>query len=165
MKIFASGNLDEYSLQDLVTAGAPIDGFGIGTRLDVSEDAPYLECAYKLQEYAGKARRKRSEGKANWPGRKQVYRTLRNGVLHHDVVTLDTDTRLGEPLLQPVMESGQRINPPLPLEQIRQFAAEELKRLPAALARHEPADYTVEISPVLRELAASLDATTANPDY
>ena len=62
------------------------------------------------------------------------------------------------------MESGQRINPPLPLEQIRQFAAEELTRLPAALARHEPADYTVEISPVLRELAASLDATTTNPD-
>ena len=58
----------------LLAAGAPIDGFGIGTHMDTSSDAPSLDCAYKLQEYAGIARRKRSEGKATWPGRKQVYR-------------------------------------------------------------------------------------------
>src|SRR5206468_3790370 len=72
--IFASGNLDEDALRDLVASGAPIDGFGLGTRLVTSADAPYLDCAYKLVEYAGRPRRKRSEGKASWPGRKQVWR-------------------------------------------------------------------------------------------
>src|SRR3970282_1306077 len=75
--IFASGNLDELKLHELISAGAPIDGFGLGRPLDVSADAPYLDCAYKLQEYAGRPRRKRSEGKATWPGRKQVYRRYR----------------------------------------------------------------------------------------
>lgn len=69
--IFASGNLDEYRVRDLVAAGAPIDGFGVGTRMNTSADAPYLDCAYKQTEYAGLPRRKRSEGKATWPGRKQ----------------------------------------------------------------------------------------------
>jgi len=73
--IFASGSLDEYVLERLARKQAPIDGFGIGTHLDTSADAPYLDCAYKLVEYAGKARRKRSEGKVLWPGRKQVYRS------------------------------------------------------------------------------------------
>jgi len=157
VRIFASGNLDEYRLRELVTAGAPIDGFGIGTRLDVSADAPYLECAYKLQEYAGKPRRKRSEGKANWPGRKQVYRTLEDGVMRRDVVALASESQPGQPLLHKVMERGQRVSSPAPLDRIRQFAAEELGRLPAALAGQERADYAVDISALLRELAATLD--------
>ena len=74
VRIFSSGGLDEFALQDFLRSGAPIDGFGIGTRLDTSSDAPYLDCAYKLVEYAGIPRRKRSEGKATFPGRKQVYR-------------------------------------------------------------------------------------------
>ena len=68
VRIFASGNLDEYLVRDLIESNAPIDAFGIGTRIDTSSDAPYLDCAYKLQEYAGRARRKRSEGKTTWPG-------------------------------------------------------------------------------------------------
>ncbi len=83
--LFASGNIDEYKLAELMAEQAPIDGFGIGTRLDTSSDAPYLDCAYKLQEYAGVARRKRSEGKATWPGRKQVYRNYDdNGMMSGD---------------------------------------------------------------------------------
>ena len=57
IRIFASGNLDEYELHKLVAGGAPIDGFGVGTRMNTSADRPYLDCAYKLQEYAGSARR------------------------------------------------------------------------------------------------------------
>src|SRR5690606_4162166 len=72
--IFASGGLDEDELVRLAASDAPIDGFGVGTRLDTSADAPYLDCAYKLQEYGGRPRRKRSEGKATWPGQKQVFR-------------------------------------------------------------------------------------------
>ena len=76
LTIFASGNLDEYRLAELVRGGAPIDGYGIGTRMNTSADAPYLDCAYKLQEYDGVPRRKRSAAKATWPGRKQVYRRV-----------------------------------------------------------------------------------------
>ncbi|HVY64404.1 MAG TPA: nicotinate phosphoribosyltransferase, partial [Gammaproteobacteria bacterium] len=74
IRILASGGLDEHSVARLVADGAPIDGFGIGTSLDVADDCPALDCAYKLQEYAGRPRRKRSTGKATWPGAKQVWR-------------------------------------------------------------------------------------------
>ncbi len=111
--IFASGNLDEYKLHTLLSAHAPIDGFGIGTALDISIDAPSLDCAYKLQEYAGKPRRKRSEGKATWPGRKQVYRQYADdGCMARDIVALeDDDPQQGESLIQPFMRSGKRLHP------------------------------------------------------
>ncbi|HWA62733.1 MAG TPA: nicotinate phosphoribosyltransferase, partial [Caulobacteraceae bacterium] len=76
LSIFASGGLDEDDLAALVAAGAPIDGYGVGTALTTSSDVPALDCAYKLEEYAGLARRKRSTGKATWPGRKQVWRSF-----------------------------------------------------------------------------------------
>jgi nicotinate phosphoribosyltransferase len=159
VKIFASGNLDEYRLRDLITAGAPIDGFGVGTRMNTSADKPYLDCAYKLQEYAGQARRKRSEGKATWPGRKQVYRRLdAAGCLLEDVLTLDGDGQAGEPLLQPVMQGGRRIAPSPPLAAVREHARRELARLPAPLASLDPApSHPVRVSEALQALARSVD--------
>ena len=67
MQIFASGNIDEYAILDLYSKGAPITVFGVGTKMDVSSDAPYLDCAYKLMEYAGKPKLKQSEGKRPGP--------------------------------------------------------------------------------------------------
>lgn len=138
--IFASGNLDEYRLHALVSPTdsppAPIDGFGVGTALDVSSDAPSLDCAYKLQEYAGKARRKRAEGKATWPGRKQVYRNYdaSSGYMAHDFVTLEgEDSRGGEPLIIPVMRSGKRINRGIGLDEIRKRTLAGYARLPQPL--------------------------------
>ena len=72
--IFASGGLDEDSLLGFARADAPIDGIGIGTSMTTSQDVPAIDCVYKLQDYAGVPRRKRSENKATWPGRKQVWR-------------------------------------------------------------------------------------------
>jgi nicotinate phosphoribosyltransferase len=157
--IFASGNLDEIILRDLLAQGAPIDGFGVGTHLDTSSDAPYLDCAYKLQEYAGKARRKRSEGKATWPGRKQVYRRAdADGILCGDSVTLEGDPQDGAPLLEAVMCGGTRLAAPPPLAAVRGRVQEQLTRLPAAMRRLEPApDYPVSIARALRELAAAVD--------
>lgn len=158
--IFASGNLDEYRLQTLLGSGAPIDGFGIGTALDVSIDAPALDCAYKLQEYAGKARRKRSEGKATWPGRKQVYRYYApQGEMSHDVVALeDSDPCEGEPLLVPMMLAGQRIHRTRPLQEIRQQTLARYVRLPESLTELETTtQYPVTISPALQALAKQLD--------
>jgi len=100
--IFASGNLDKYKLAAIERQHAPIDGYGIGTRLSTSSDAPYLDCVYKLQEYAGIPRRKTSEGKATWPGRKQVYRTFETGRMSSDIIAPEDDRHEGEPLIHPV---------------------------------------------------------------
>ena len=94
--IFASGGLDEDELARILGANAPIDGFGVGTSLTTSSDAPALDCAYKLQEYAGLARRKRSAGKATWPGRKQVWRSFGgDGRMAGDVLALQGDHQAG----------------------------------------------------------------------
>ena len=157
--IFASGNLDEYALRDLVASGAPIDGFGLGTRLVTSADAPYLDSAYKLVAYAGRPRRKRSEGKASWPGAKQVWRRHGDdGRMREDVLALEDDPQAGAPLLVPVMRAGRRIGRAPSLAESRAHAAAELGRLPEPLRRLEPgAAYPVTVAPALRALAATLD--------
>ncbi len=162
--IFASGNLDEYRVRELLVAGAPIDGFGIGTSLATASDAPFLDAVYKLQEYAGKPRRKRSSGKATWPGRKQVYRHYRDdGLLDHDVITLEDDGQPGMALLQPVMRGGRRVYASPGIETLRSYAKAQLSTLPQHLRELEVSTepYGVEIAPVLRELAARLDRQTA----
>jgi nicotinate phosphoribosyltransferase len=162
--LFASGNLDEYRLRELLASGSPIDGFGIGTSLVTSSDAPFLDAVYKLQEYAGVPRRKRSAGKATWPGRKQVHRSFReNGVLDHDVVALESEgSPGGAELLQAVMRGGKRLAPAPGIQAIRAEAARNLAALPPALRRLESSaqPYRVEISQALRELAAKVDART-----
>jgi nicotinate phosphoribosyltransferase len=161
--IFCSGGLDEAELQRLTAAGAPIDGYGVGTHMDTSSDAPFLDCAYKLQEYAGIARRKRSEGKATWPGRKQIYRRYDDeGRPCGDTLTLEDDPQEGEPLIRPFMQNGQRLAAPEPLETIRRRAQRELARLPAPLARLASGYvYPVSVAPALQALAAAVDRRTA----
>lgn len=161
--IFASGNLDEYRVRELVAGGAPIDAFGIGTSLVTSSDAPSLDAVYKLQEYDGRPRRKRSAGKATWPGRKQVYRHLdAEGRFARDVVTEAGDPQAGEPLIGPVMQDGRRLRPLPTLGEARDRARDQLARLPAALRTLEdaPAPFPVEIAPALHALAAKVDAAT-----
>ncbi len=157
--IFASGDIDEYGLRELVGNKAPIDGFGIGTRLDTLSDAPYLECAYKLQEYADRPRRKRSEGKASWPGRKQVFRRLDSSDrIAGDILALSHEKAEAEPLLVPVMREGKRLASPRPLPALREFTASQLSRLPdrlRTLERSEPFEASVSAS--LRECAQALD--------
>lgn len=159
-RITASGNLDEFAIQKLMAANAPIDFFAVGTKVTTSADAPYLDCAYKLQQYAGRPCRKRSEGKATWPGPKQVYRYYDNsGQLSHDILTLEEDIQGGEPLLRPVMESGKRLDRPEPLSVLRDRTSQQLARLPAAL-RELKEGVTVEmrVSQRLKDLASKLDA-------
>jgi nicotinate phosphoribosyltransferase len=161
--IFSSGNLDEYRVADLVRVKAPIDGFGIGTALDTSSDAPYLDAVYKLQEYAGIARRKRSEGKATWPGRKQVFRRRNaDGWMEGDTVALATEQGGGKPLLEPVMRAGKRLAIAERLDQIRARVVEGLAQLSAPLRGLDPVPvpYPVQISSGLRQLAEAVDAAT-----
>ncbi|MGO8712379.1 MAG: nicotinate phosphoribosyltransferase [Rhizomicrobium sp.] len=157
--IFASGGLDEYEIAKLIAVKAPIDGFGVGTALTVSSDAPALDCAYKLQEYAGRARRKHSAGKATWPGRKQVWRHEEGGKMAGDVIGVDGERQDGEALLVKVMEGGRRCTEQPSLARIRDYAARQMERLPPALRALEmPAHYPVQVSDALTRLAAEVDA-------
>ena len=160
--IFASGNLDEYRLRDLLAQRAPIDGFGVGTRMNTSADAPYLDCAYKLQEYEGRPRRKRSEGKATWPGRKQVHRRYgADGRFDGDTLALASEHGAGSALLAPVMRGGQLAAPLPTLTAAREYASKQLAALPERLRSLEAADpYPVEITAALGALAAEVDART-----
>lgn len=157
--IFASGNLDEYAIRRLLEAGAPIDGFGVGTLLDTSSDLPALDCAYKLQEYAGQPRRKRSEGKTTWPGRKQVWRRYdADGRCCGDRLTLADERAEGVALVRPAMRGGRRVQPSPGLAQVREHARRQLESLPPALRGLEPAPgYPVEVSAAVRALAATAD--------
>lgn len=163
VRIFASGGIDEEQLARFTAEDAPIDGYGIGTSLTTASDAPALDCAYKLQEYAGKPKRKVSTGKATWPGRKQVFRRYsHDAVMAGDVLTLEEDSKGGEALVLPVMRAGERAAGLPGLEESRAHAADELRRLPAALRALAPAPaYPVEVSAALRDLAAAADRARA----
>jgi nicotinate phosphoribosyltransferase len=160
VRILVSGDLDEYAVRDLLSQGAPIDGFGVGTRMDTSADQPYLNSAYKLVSYAGRPLRKRSAGKATLPCAKQAYRK-RNpaGQIMEDVLTRADDPQKGDPLLIPAMKDGQRRGKALPLAQIRHNTLEELDRLPENLRRleGEPGFYPVTIAPALSETMRAMD--------
>ncbi len=163
VKIFASGGLEETALQNFAATGAPIDGYGVGTALTTSQDAPGLDCAYKLQEYAGRAKRKRSEGKATWPGPKQVYRRYASdGAMADDVLTTAGDRQPGETLIQPVMRAGRRTGSQPTLSETRDYAAAQRAKLPQHLKNLEamPA-FPVAVSDALRALAAAVDRETA----
>jgi nicotinate phosphoribosyltransferase len=161
--IFASGGLDEEAVADLLARGAALTGFGLGTALTTSADAPSVDCVYKLQEYAGVARRKHSVGKITWPGRKQVWRRYgADGQMTGDVLSLETDKQPGEPLLVPVMRSGERLNPSPTLVESRGRAARELARLPEPLRHlHTTVAYPVEVAEALAGLAAEVDRRLA----
>lgn len=158
-QILASGNLDEYHVLDLIESRAPIDSFAIGTAMTTSSDAPSLDCAYKLQEYAGRPCRKRSEGKATWPGRKQVYRYYAgDGRFDHDVITTLDEPQTGEPLLHPVMKGGRRLASSPSLADLRRHTATQLARLPESLRTLGTAPmHAVEISSALQTLAQTID--------
>jgi len=150
--IFASGGLNEDEIARLMIAGAPIDGFGVGTDMGVSRDAPSLDIAYKLVEYAGRVRMKLSTGKVLLPGRKQIFRVERDGIADHDVLGRRDEEPCGRPLLQHVMAGGQRCAAGrVTLHEARAHAKGELDRLPPRLRGLDPATvpYVVDLSPAL----------------
>jgi nicotinate phosphoribosyltransferase len=161
VRIVLSGNLDEQAIAGLVADGVPADAFGVGTSLAVSVDAPALDMVYKLQEYAGKPRRKRSPGKVTWPGVKQLWRERAgSGEYLRDRIAL-TDERLpGEPLLIEVMRNGVRERPAPAVSELRAHCRAELHALPAAVRGLAGAagSYPVVISDALQSLARRLDA-------
>ena len=149
IQIIASGSLDEYEIDALLSSGAPLDGFGVGTAMGVSADAPYLDIVYKLTSYAGDGRVKLSANKPVLPGRKQVFRNSENERETGDTIARADEDLPGRPLLETVMRDGVRIIPPTyDLSGIRRYAAEQTARLPETVRGLPEADppYPVEIS-------------------
>lgn len=161
IQIIASGGLDEYEIERLTQAGAPIDAFGVGTAMGVSTDAPALDIAYKLTEYQGRGRLKLSSAKATLPGRKQVFRHASGDSLARHDEALD-----GAALLQCVMRNGRRLaTTPEPIDVMRARARKALGALPSRLLALGPAEppYPVEISASLAayERAVRAEITAA----
>ncbi len=162
--IFASGGLDDADIARLVAEARPIDGFGVGTSMGVSEDAPKLDMVYKLVEYDGIGRMKLSTGKRTLPGRKQVWRIEEDGTSTHDVVGRSDEELAGRALLRPVMKQGRRIESAREtIKRARQRAREELERMPYRIRALAPADpaYRVELSDSLRSDLASVERRIA----
>jgi nicotinate phosphoribosyltransferase len=162
-KIFASGDLNEYKVEELVRQGAPIDTFGVGTELATSRDVPALSVVYKLVEIERNGqveyKTKFSHQKAHWPGKKQVFRFPdAEGRFHHDLVARASEHYAdGVPLLKPMMEGGRRLQPSPPLAELRARTLDSLARLPERYqSLHAPPRYPVAISAALEQLLESV---------
>ena len=166
VSIFASSSLDEYEIEKIVRAGAPIAGFGVGTSMGVSTDAPTLDMVYKLTAYAGKGRLKASSSKETYPGRKQIFRQEENGRSVRDILARHDERLPGAPLLRQVMAGGKRFPAGREtLETCRDRARTELAKFPDRLRRLSPAQpaYPVEISARLeRERREIVERLTAH---
>ena len=158
VRIFVSGALDEYAIEALQAARAPIDIFCLGTHLTISEDAPALDCAYKLQQYAGRPVRKLSPWKETWAGPRQVYRQYdSSGYIAMDVLAGEDEVIDGKALLREVMTDGHRTCPCPSLRSVREYCTEQLRQLPPALRSLEHVlQAPVKISHKQRELAAEV---------
>lgn len=168
-KIFASGDLDEYKIRRLLARGAPVDDFGVGTKMGVSSDAPSLDVIYKICEVTKEEgvflpAMKLSARKATLPGRKQVFRIYgRGGRYLRDIIGLEHEA-CGEPLLKKVIRAGKVLQPVRPLSEIREYAARCLDAVPEALRPlegHKP--YPVALSPGLKRLIAALRRELGKP--
>lgn len=163
VRIFASGDLDEYRIAELLAKGAKIDSFGVGTKMGTSADKPYIDVIYKLSEILDAKDfflpvMKLSEGKNTLPGRKQVFRFSNNeGKYAKDVIALADEEIDGKPLLVKVMEGGSRLYGFPPIDEIRNHASENLSKLPAKYKQIvNPSTYPVELSVALKSLVRGL---------
>jgi nicotinate phosphoribosyltransferase len=155
--IFASGGLDERDVARLVEEGVPIGGFGIGSKMGVAADSPFLDMAYKLVEVEGRPVSKLSTGKATLPGRKQVWRHRDGPEAVFDVVGLAGSAGLGDPLLVEVMREGETVWSE-PLDASRDRAARERAALPARVRSLAAERFEVRLDEALVELADRLAA-------
>jgi nicotinate phosphoribosyltransferase len=172
-RIFASGDLNEFTIADLLGRGAPIDAFGVGTALATSKDAPTLGGVYKLVDLESETgilyRAKFSEEKVTYPGPKQIFRFPdANGIYRRDIIGRQSEKYSDAVcLLEPVMRDGKRIAPSPPIEDVQKRASAELKKIPVT-CRHlrEATRYPVTFSTELENLLATVRQQTLKiPEY
>lgn len=162
VKIVASGDLNEYKVQEMLARRAAIDVFGVGTELVTSKDDPTLSVVYKLVEQATPSgtvgRLKLATDKKSFPYAKQVFRRCgQDGTYAEDLVARESETHPGEPLLTRVLHQGRLVDPLPTLEDARQRCSHQLKRLPERLRQLTTAEpYAVRISPALESAASAI---------
>ncbi len=166
VKIMVSGDLDEERIARLVEAGAPVDGFGVGTELITSRDAPALGMVYKLVELDGQGRYKLSPAKRTYPMAKQVFRRRdAAGRFAGDLVTRADESADGEPLLVPFLCGGHLVEPLPSLDSIRERCRAQLAALPARLlALDARPDYPITYSDTLEADARRLMTRADTPE-
>ena len=160
--IFASGGLDEYEIDRLLSGGAPIDGFGVGTKMGVSADAPYLDTVYKLVAYEGEGRMKLSTDKQTLPYRKQVFREYGDATIKSDTVAIHDERLDGRPLLKHVMAQGRRTDAGRDdLETARRRAKSQIEALSRGLTGIAPSNmpYRVAVSERLMTATEALQSS------
>ena len=157
IKIFLSGDLDEYVIDEILEKGAIADAFGVGTKMGTSSDAPYLNGVYKLVEDEYGFKIKTSPNKITLPGKKQVYRIYRNGIMEKDIIALEDEKCEGIPLLKKYIENGKVLEYE-EIEKSRKFFKENLSTLPTYLKtiNKSEIDYPVEISNKLLKIKEEL---------
>ena len=145
VKIIVSGGVDEYRIKTWISKGLPIDAFGVGTKFITSADAPYLDMAYKLVEYAGEPKVKTSPGKATFPYKRQVFRFYSGDLMDHDEVVRYGEPNGGVPLVREILRNGTLTEKLPSLEEIRETFMEDLRRIPERLRGLEKGTYEVII--------------------
>ena len=157
IRIYASSSLDENEIRRFISSNAPIDGYGVGTHLVTSSDAPYLDMVYKLQQYAGRPRLKRSEGKATYPGKKQLYRfpQTQSGKITYRLALEGEHISGASPLLGPVIRSGKRVLPRPTLSSLRAKCIDDLIHAPHPR-------FSLELSNPLIQLSNQLSDQLSN---
>lgn len=158
-EIVLSGDLDEYRVAELLSAGVPVDAFGVGTQMGTSADSPFLGGVYKLVAENGAPKVKLSAGKVTLPGLKQVHR-IGSDTFERDVISLDHEKVPGaRPLLERAMTTGRRMHPAEPIAATRERCADALSRLPEGLRSLEDAErYPVSLSDELQALARTVES-------
>ena len=151
-KIIVSGGLDEYRIDEILKENAPVDAFGVGTKMGTSSDSPYIDFVYKMVEFEGKPVMKTSAGKRMYPGRKQVFRNR-----NYDVVGLAGESLSGEPLLVKFMEKGEVVRKLPSLEDSRNYFLDRFSEIPEKLKDiRKRVEYPIRISAKLEALYAEL---------
>ncbi|MGB9668256.1 MAG: nicotinate phosphoribosyltransferase [Thermosulfidibacteraceae bacterium] len=162
VRIVLSGDLNEYKIEELLEKGAKADVFGVGTEMGVSKDAPSLGGVYKLVEDKGGPKIKLSTGKITLPGKKQVWRVVKDGIMIEDIICLEDEpppSKDAYPLLVKVMDRGKVIIDYPSISKIREFCISNYSKLPeeAKKIRGEKWDYPVKVSNKLRRMTEKLE--------
>ncbi len=160
VRILASGGFDEFKIAQVLSDGGEVDSFAVGTKMGVSADAPYFDCAYKLVKYGDRPVMKLSTGKVTLVDKKQIYRFYDDrGKFSRDTIALrDEEVPGGAPRLTPVMQGG-RLTRTLPdLKACRDYFLSQFARLPEVYKTlKDPALYPVDLSPGLKDLQGRVE--------
>ena len=166
VKIFASNDLNEYKINYLISNGAKIDAFGVGTEMITAKPVAAIPGVYKLVEDINGAKIKLSHEKKTYPGRKQAYRQCLNGAYLYDILALEKEKINGVPLMELVVKSGESVSKERSLYEIRLYCLDCVSKMPGRVKQikvKEP--YELEISPGLADLVEELTLHYAKPSY